>query len=160
MEIRPAAASEIDRQCEIVALARAWLGTPYHHQMSVQGAGTDCLGLVRGIWRELYGDEPQTMPAYSRDWAEASGEETLLDAARRHFAEIEINQAKPGDILVFRHRPHLPAKHVGILSGPLSGAGSMIHASESGPVCEITLSAWWRRRIAAAFVFPESRRSE
>jgi cell wall-associated NlpC family hydrolase len=38
----------------IVALAREWLGTPYHHQASLKGVGTDCVGLVRGIWREVY----------------------------------------------------------------------------------------------------------
>ncbi len=38
---------------KIVAAARAWVGTPYHHQASVKGAGCDCLGLIRGIWREL-----------------------------------------------------------------------------------------------------------
>lgn len=85
----------------IVALARSWLGTPYHHQMSAKGLGCDCLGLVRGLWRERYGVEPEAAPAYSRDWAEASGEETLLDAARRHFVEIDPALAQPGDVLSF-----------------------------------------------------------
>lgn len=134
----------------ILAEARAWLGTPYHHQMSAMGLGTDCLGLVRGLWRALYGAEPETVPAYSRDWAEASGFETLLDAADRHFTRIDSDQTAPGDLLVFRHRAGSPAKHVGVLSGP----SSMIHACESGPVCEITLTPWWRRRVAAAFAFP------
>jgi NlpC/P60 family putative phage cell wall peptidase len=137
---------------EILRLTRAWLGTPYHHQMSLKGAGTDCLGLVRGVWREIHGNEPQAIPAYSRDWAEASGRETLLDAARLHFIEIDPNQATTGDVLVFRYRATASAKHAGILSSPTT----MIHACEGGPVCEITLTPWWRRRIAAAFVFPSS----
>ena len=37
--------------------ARAWLGTPYRHQASVKGVGADCLGLVRGLWREVAGAE-------------------------------------------------------------------------------------------------------
>ena len=61
----------------IVALARDWLGTPYHHQASLRGVGTDCVGLVRGIWRELYGTEAEAAPAYTRDWAEGSGRETM-----------------------------------------------------------------------------------
>lgn len=137
-------------RAHIVALTRSWLGTPYHHQMSVQGIGTDCLGLVRGVWRELHGAEPRAVPAYSRDWAEASGQETLLDAARAHFIEIAPAEAIPGDVLVFRYRAAAAAKHAGILSGP----STMIHASESGPVCEIALTPWWRRRVAAAFSFP------
>ena len=43
---------------EIVGAARAWLGTPYRHRASTPGAGCDCLGLVRGVWRTLYGAEP------------------------------------------------------------------------------------------------------
>ena len=50
------------RRDEIVEAARAWLGTPYHHQASLRGVGCDCLGLVRGVWRELYGPEPEAAP--------------------------------------------------------------------------------------------------
>ncbi len=89
---------------DIVALARTWLGTPYHHQASCRGVGTDCVGLVRGIWRELYGREAEAAPAYTRDWAEATGRETLLEAARRHLVEITPREAAPGDVLVFRYR--------------------------------------------------------
>ena len=46
----------------VVKAARAWLGTPYRHQASTLGAGCDCLGLLRGVWRALYGDEPVAVP--------------------------------------------------------------------------------------------------
>lgn len=72
----------------IVSAARQWIGTPYHHQASVCSVGTDCLGIVRGVYRTLYGCEPETLPAYAPDWAETSGVEPLLDAARRHLIEI------------------------------------------------------------------------
>ena len=61
----------------VVAEARSWIGTPYQHQASLKGVGCDCLGLVRGVWRALYGEEPEHVPAYSRDWAEA--EMTVID---------------------------------------------------------------------------------
>ena len=35
----------------ILTEARDWIGTPYQHQASLKGAGCDCLGLVRGVWR-------------------------------------------------------------------------------------------------------------
>ena len=41
----------------VVAAARSWLGTPYRHQASLKGAGADCLGVVRGVWRELVGPD-------------------------------------------------------------------------------------------------------
>ena len=135
---------------DIVLLARAWLGTPYHHQASCRGAGTDCIGLIRGIYRELYGREAQALPAYTRDWAEAAGQETLLDAARRHLIEIAPSQAAPGDVLVFRYRGAAIAKHAAILATPTT----MIHAIEGAPVCEVSLSPWWHRHLAGAFAFP------
>jgi len=42
----------------IVTEARRWIGTPYHHRASLRGVGTDCLGLIRGVWRALYDSEP------------------------------------------------------------------------------------------------------
>jgi NlpC/P60 family putative phage cell wall peptidase len=136
----------------IVALARTWIGTPYHHQASVRGIGTDCLGLVRGLYRDLYGREAQAMPAYARDWAEATGEETMLDAARRHLIQIAPAEATAGDVLIFRYRERYAAKHTGILAGD-----TFIHAMEGAPVSEVPLTPWWRRRIAGAFRFPPLR---
>src|SRR5262249_34485729 len=102
----------------IVAEARSWIGTPYMHQASLKGVGCDCLGLVRGIWRFLYGSEPEDMPAYSKDWGEASRTEPLFAAAQRHFRETKIGAASAGDVLLFRWRPALPMKHCAILVAP------------------------------------------
>ncbi len=135
---------------DIVAAARGWLGTPYHHQAAVKGVGCDCLGLVRGVYEELVGRPAETPPPYSRDWAEASATETMLDGARRHLAAIDPREARAGDIVIFRIRSGAMAKHAAILSGD----DRMIHAVEGAPVCEVHLNAWWRRRIAAAFRFP------
>lgn len=136
----------------VITLARSWIGTPYHHQASVRGVGTDCLGLVRGIWRDLYGRDAERPPPYSRDWAEASGRETMLEAAARHLIAIPAEAATAGDVIVFRLRAGTVAKHAAILS---SGT-TMIHAIEGAPVSEVPLSPWWRRRIAAAFAFPQT----
>ena len=66
----------------VITAARGWLGTPYHDQASVKGVGCDCLGLVRGVWRELHGAEPLPLPPYSRDWGETGTREPLAEAAR------------------------------------------------------------------------------
>jgi NlpC/P60 family putative phage cell wall peptidase len=137
-------------RAEIVRLARLWCGTPYHHQASELGIGTDCLGLVRGVWRSLYGREAQELPPYTRDWAEAGEGETLIEAARRHMVEIDRGTAQPGDLLLFRMRASAPAKHAAILAT----VATMVHAAEGAPAAETPLSPWWRRRIAAAFAFP------
>ncbi len=138
------------KRAEIVAAARSWTGTPYRHQASVKGTGADCLGLVRGVWREVVGEEPEAPPPYTPDWAEALGEETLLAAARRWLVEIPIGAAEAGDVLLFRLGLGCPAKHCAVVSG----RDRIIHAYWGKAVCETRLVPWWRRRLAAAFVFP------
>jgi NlpC/P60 family putative phage cell wall peptidase len=134
----------------IVAETRAWLGTPYRHQASLKGVGCDCLGLVRGVWRAIIGAEPEAVPAYASDWAEASNDETLAAAALRHLIAIEVPAALPGDVLLFRWRAGLPAKHAAILTAP----ALMVHAHDGAAVAEVALAPWWRRRLAFAFRFP------
>jgi NlpC/P60 family putative phage cell wall peptidase len=137
-------------RARIVAEARRWIGTPYRHQASLRGVGCDCLGLVRGVWREVIGAEAERPPAYTPDWAEALQRDTLLIAARTHMREVAVEAARPGDVLLFRLRPGAMAKHLAILTE----ADAMLHAAEGAPAAEAPLCAWWRRRIAAAFAFP------
>ena len=139
---------------KVVAAARGWIGTPYRHQASLRGVGCDCLGLVRGVWREVLGDEPEAVPAYSPDWAEASGEEALAEAASRHLVLVEGSRFQAGDVVLFRWKPHLPAKHAGIATG----VDTMVHAQDGVAVSEVALSAWWVRRVAGVYRFPPSPR--
>ncbi|MFC0283057.1 DUF6950 family protein [Camelimonas abortus] len=134
----------------IVAEARSWLGTPYLHQGACKDVGCDCLGLARGVWRAVYGAEPESPPPYAPDWAEARGAETLLAAARRHMRETPLQDAQPGDLLLFRFRAGAPARHCAILTGPQT----MIHAHDGAGVVEVALTPWWRRRAVFCFVFP------
>jgi NlpC/P60 family putative phage cell wall peptidase len=138
----------------IVAEARLWIGTPYLHQASVKGAGTDCLGLLRGIWREVYGGEPEKVPAYTEDWAEPSKREVLLQAAQRWLVAKPVSRADLGDVLLFRMRDGSIAKHLGLQS-ETGEHPRFIHSYTGHGVIESTLSLPWQRRIAARFEFPE-----
>ena len=140
-------------RADILAEAVSWIGTPYLHQASVKGAGCDCLGLIRGVWRETYGDEPTAVPPYTPDWSEPQQDERLLRAARRHLVEKPLAAMASGDALVFRMRERAVAKHLGIVgeSGP---APTFIHAYSGHGVIENALSTPWRRRIAGCFAFP------
>ena len=135
----------------ILEAARGWIGTPYRHQASLRGVGCDCLGLLRGVWRDVLGPEPEFMPPYSQDWAEAGGRETLAEAAGRHLLALEPAEAQAGDVLLFRWRDGLPAKHCAILSGD----GLMIHAHDGACVAEVPLGRWWARHVSHAFSFPD-----
>ncbi len=138
---------------EIVAEARDWIGTPYRHQASRKGAGADCLGLVRGVWRACLGAEPEPVPAYSMDWSEPQGAELLWKAALRNLLAKDLSEDAPGDILLFRMRAGAVAKHLGIVSQTGSRA-AFVHAYSGRGVVESPLSAPWRRRVVARFAFP------
>ena len=138
----------------IISAARAWIGTPYVHQASCKGAGADCLGLVRGVWREVLGSEPLTLPAYTPDWSEASGDEALLAGAGALLLPVSPGAQRPGDVIVFRMRPGAVAKHLGLLAGT-GAAARFIHAYSGHGVVESPLTPPWARRIVAYFRFPE-----
>ena len=134
----------------IVAETRGWIGTPYRHQASLKGVGCDCLGLVRGIWRSVIGAEPERTPPYAPDWAEAASGEPLADAAARHLVAIDRGTFREGDVLLFRWRDNLPAKHAAIVTS----AETMVHAHDGAAVAEVAIAPWWRRHLACAFRFP------
>lgn len=139
---------------DVIVIAKTWIGTPYLHQASVKGIGCDCLGLLRGVWREAFGQEPETVPAYTPDWSEPQGEERLLEAACRHLSRIDRAPLARGQVLLFRMRRGAVAKHLGLVSdaGP---EPQFIHAYTGHGVVQSPLSLPWRKRIAAQFEFLE-----
>ena len=90
------------------------------------------------------------------------GLDEMTDRAAQNLDRLQIRpalrlenaggaaEAGAGDIVLFRWRAHLPAKHCAVLTGP----ATMIHAHDGAVVAEVALSAWWRRRMAGAFRFP------
>lgn len=134
----------------IVQVARQWIGTPYRHQASHKGVGCDCLGLVRGVWREIEGPEPEQIPAYSSAWSEISQRERLLELADKYFHRVDRRAWQIGDLLVFRLRANSVAKHLGIVAT----SSSFIHAYGGNCVVENSLSHFWKMRIATVARFP------
>lgn len=143
------------RDCRVLTVARSWLGTPYQHQASVKGVGCDCLGLVRGVWREVIGQEPENAPPYASAWAEITTNEQLLDAARRNFQPVSNGIWKAGDLLVFRMKPRAVAKHVGIATN----SDGFIHALEGASVVETPFTSFWERCVCGVFRFPDENAS-
>lgn len=144
----------MSRGDEIVTLARSWIGTPYRHQASCKGAGADCLGLIRGIWRDAVGSEPMALPAYTPDWSEARGEEALMAGAMAHLLPVSSGEEQPGDVILFRMRAGAVAKHLGLLS-VVGEAPRFIHAYSGHAVMENALTPPWQRRVVVYFRFPE-----
>ncbi|MBK5926035.1 peptidase [Rhodobaculum claviforme] len=138
---------------DVVAQARGWVGTPWCHGAACRGAGADCLGLVRGLWREIRPDEVPSVPPYPPDWAEVGPPDRLVAGLARSLVCCAGRTPAPGDVLVFRLSARGPAKHLGVLTeaGPQA---RFVHACSGHGVVEAALSAPWRRRIVARFAFP------
>ena len=137
-----------ERQRDIIRAARSWIGTPYQHQASAKGAGTDCLGLIRGVWREVVGREAMPPPPYTPDWARRAGRETLLLAAQACLKPMQTTEA--GQVLAFRLRPDWPVTHIGLLTDR-----GLLHAYAGRGVIEHPFVPFWRRRHTHSFSFPE-----
>lgn len=133
----------------VVAAARIFLGTPYRHQASLAGAGCDCLGLLRGVWRALYGAEPMAMPAYRADMRDPTNAGALRRAAEALLA-AEAGPLAAGQVLLFRLGGMAEPKHCGILVSP----ERFIHAQERLGVVEADLTEAWARRLSGRFRFP------
>ncbi|MCX2695999.1 MULTISPECIES: C40 family peptidase [Ochrobactrum] len=136
---------------KVLTEAESWIGTPYRHGASTRGISCDCLGLVRGVWHALYGEEPEDPGAYAPDWAEAASGDPLLEAANRHMQPRSSYNPEPGDLLIFRWRADVAAKHLGIMTNQ----NRFIHAYEGHRVMASALVPQWRKRIAGIFIFPE-----
>lgn len=137
---------------KIISTALTWVDTPYQHQASLKGEGSDCLGLIRGVWRELYGREPASVPPYSVDWAERHSDEILLDAARDYLTPIENKVAQAGDVLMFRMQSSAMCKHVAIMTDE----NTILHAYWGRAVVESYFVPYWKRRWVYSFSFPKS----
>ncbi|HHY50472.1 MAG TPA: hypothetical protein GYA10_12070 [Alphaproteobacteria bacterium] len=133
---------------QIVGAARAFLGTPYRHRASTRGAGCDCLGLVRGVWRELYGDEPTAVPNYRADGRDLP--DALRQAAERFLVPV-AGAPGAGHVVLFRLGRQPAPRHCGIMVS----ASRFVHAQERLGVVEGNLTDGWQRRLAGIFAFPE-----
>ncbi len=135
----------------VLAEAMTWVGTPYRHQGRRKGVGCDCSGLVLGVWQAIYCSVFEVPAAYSQDWGESGGEEMMFDIASQNFIAKQSRDLTVGDLILFRWRPHLPAKHCGIAAS----GDSFVHAYEGHAVAVSPIGGPWRRRIAGVFAFPD-----
>lgn len=137
----------------VVAEARRWLDTPFHHQARTRGVGCDCGGLVGGVavalgivppdwWRDTF--DPR-WGGYGRQPAQG----TLQQVCESFMARTDDPQ--PGDVLLMRFARE--PQHVAIVGD--HGGRSLIHAYEAiGRVIEHRLDPRWQRRTVQAYRMP------
>lgn len=90
---------DIQRE-DVVREALSWIGTPFHHQARVKGAGVDCGQLPLAVF-EACGLIPSYLPAhYPRDFHMHGDEEMYLGHLERFAAQVQ--DPRPGDLAMFR----------------------------------------------------------
>lgn len=132
----------------IVAEAREWIGTPWHHQAALKGKGCDCIGLIYGVARALGIPEAARFRADPRFRGYGrTPEPSMLRAAIAEYLNV-ADVERPGDILLMRFDAE--PQHFGFLSTP----DYMIHAyAQARKVVENRIDDKWRRRIVGAYRF-------
>lgn len=125
----------------IVAEARRWLGTPFHHQGRVLGVGVDCAGVAVEVAK-----------ACGLYWVDRAGygripSRGLFRATVEAATDpVEFAALRPGDLMLFAWREE--TQHIAIVSclTPLR----LIHAwQEAGRCVENDCDATWLARLVA-----------
>ena len=89
-----------EKQAEIVAEAKTWLQTPYHHHGDVKGAGVDCAMILVRVYHAC-GLIPEIDPRpYPPDWHLHRDAERYLGWVEQYADPVETPEA--GDIAMFQ----------------------------------------------------------
>lgn len=137
------------RRTDVVQAARAWLGTPFHHQARLKGVGVDCVGLVIGVAREL----GLVAPDFDVDtYPRVPDGSSLMHLVNLHMTPLDVEMA-PGHVVVVRF--DRDPQHLGILGDYRHGGLSIIHAAaEPGRVIETRLMFSQSMQFVQAFALP------
>lgn len=84
----------------VLAEARTWLGTPYHHMARIKGVGADCATFPAAVYAACGVIAPVAISHYPPDWHLNRGGERYLDQVLGRAAPIA--EAEPGDFALWR----------------------------------------------------------
>ncbi len=91
------------QRADVVRAAKDWMGTPYHHQARVKGAGVDCAMFPLAVYQEC-GILPADFqpPEYSMQWHLHQSEEMYLNTIEPFVREIGERDPQPADFVIFK----------------------------------------------------------
>lgn len=151
--------TKISKQ-QIVAQARTWLGTKYHHQGRLKKSerglgGVDCIGLIIGVIDELGiqdGAGNSLTKADETNYSMYPEQGRLVASIKQHLREVPKDKMRIGDVLLFK--TFKDPQHVGFLSDYPSGGFGIIHCNSSaGKVVEQPISEAWAKMITHVYRF-------
>jgi NlpC/P60 family putative phage cell wall peptidase len=111
--LRSAHGRDSAERMAVVAAARSWIGTPYHHAADIKGAGCDCAMLLVRVFCDLGLLEPFDPRPYTRDWMMHRDDERYLGFLLARAREVSV--PAQGDVIVFRYGRCF--SHGGIVTG-------------------------------------------
>jgi cell wall-associated NlpC family hydrolase len=89
------------RRAAIVTEAKSWIGTPFHHEARIKGAGVDCLQLLVGVAQNVGIIGEIKIPHYSPDFHLHRDDETYYEGLLKYLTEIP-GPPGPGDVALFK----------------------------------------------------------
>jgi cell wall-associated NlpC family hydrolase len=90
------------RREAIIAEAVSWIGTPFHHEARVKGAGVDCAMLLCEVYERAGLIGRVEIPHYPPDWHLHRDAERFLARIVDHARAI-AGPPEPGDVALFRY---------------------------------------------------------
>ena len=86
---------------DIIAEARTWKGTPFHHKARVKGVGVDCGGFIYEVFKHVIGIPHESFPAYyAEDWALHRDNEIYLAFMQPYV--IRVSRPQVADITMWK----------------------------------------------------------
>lgn len=86
---------------KIVKEAESWLGTPYHHEGMVKGAGVDCAMILVAVYKELGLIPLDVDPRpYPHDWHLHRNAERYLNSLLQYSREV--HKPDVGDVVLWK----------------------------------------------------------
>ena len=86
----------------LIAEAKEWLGTPYHTEGRVKGAGCDCGTFLAGVLENANLLPHIDIPHYPEDIACHCAVPKYLMKIEEYCKRVANDDRKPGDILVYQ----------------------------------------------------------
>ena len=135
-------------RAEVIAAAREWLGTRWHHQGRLKGVGVDCAGLVIGVAHQL---NLATFDISNYDRVPDGNQ--LASICHAQMSRINAADLAPGDVMLMRFTGE--PQHLAFVGDYPGGELSIIHAyAFARKVIETRLDDVWKSRVVEAFVLP------
>ena len=92
--------AEQEQREAVVAEARTWIGTPWHHMAAIKGAGVDCAMLLARVYIEVGLVAEFDPRPYPTDWMLHRSDERFLGylLSRSH----QVEKPEVGDAMILR----------------------------------------------------------